>query len=64
MLRDPTIKSGDVMGEFCDSISEVLDIWGHKMKELKGMKESERTKTYWTIKIIKSYFYKHGGLSI
>ena len=64
MLRDINITSAEVMQEFVDSISEVLDIWGHKMKELKQMKESERNKAHWTIKIIQGYFNKRGGLSI
>ena len=64
MLRNIHITSEEVMGEFTDSVSEVLDIWHKKMEELKRLKETERTKAHWTIKILQEYFNKRGGTSI
>ena len=64
MLRDIHITSEAVMGEFTDSVSEIINIWEHKMEELKHLKETERTKAHWTIKIIQEYFNKRGGTSI
>ncbi len=64
MTIDTNITSGELMGEFTDSISEVLDLWHHKMKELKREKETERTKAHWTIKLIKSFFNKRGNMGI
>lgn len=64
MLRNVHITSGEVMGEFVESVSEILDIWYKKMEELKRLKETERTKAHWTIKIIQEYFNKRGGTGI
>ena len=64
MLRDINLKSKKIMDEAVASFSEMYYIWEHKMKELKQMKESERNKAHWTIKIIQGYFNKRGGLSI
>jgi len=64
MTIDTSITSGDLMAEFTDSIDEVLDLWQHKMEELKREKETERTKAHWTIKLIQSFFNKRGNMGI
>ncbi len=61
---DTSITSSDLMTEFTASISEVLDLWYHKMEELKRDKETERTKAHWTIKLIQSFFNKRGNMGI
>lgn len=60
MLRNVNITSGEVMGEFCDDVSELLDIWHKKMEELKRAKEDERTKAHNTIKLIERFYFLHG----
>jgi len=64
MTIDTSITSGELMAEFTDSIDEVLDLWHHKMEELKREKETERTKAHWTIKLIQSFFNKRGNMGI
>jgi len=64
MTIDTTITSSDLMTEFTASISEVLDLWHHKMEELKREKETERTKAHWTIKLIQSFFNQRGNMGI
>ena len=64
MTIDTNITSGELMAEFTDSIDEVLDLWHHKMEELKREKETERTKAHWTIKLIQSFFNKRGNMGI
>jgi len=64
MLRNVHITSGEVMGEFTDCVSELLDIWHKKMEELKSQNETERTKAHYTIKIIENFFNKRGGIGI
>jgi len=60
MLRNIHLTSGDVMGEFVDDVSELLDIWHKKMEELKAVNEDERTKTHHTIKLIERFYFVHG----
>ena len=64
MTIDTSITSGDLMTEFTASISEVLDIWHAKMEELKRVKETERTKAHYTIRIIQNFFNKRGNMGI
>ena len=60
MLRNTHLKSGEIMGEFCNDVSEMLDIWHTTMEQLKRTKESERTKAHRTIKLIERFYFIHG----
>jgi len=60
MLRNIHLTSNEVIGEFCDDVSEFLDVLHKKMEELKRVKEDERTKAHHAIKLIERFYFVHG----
>lgn len=64
MLRDVNLKADVLWQEFLDSVAEITALRFNKMRELEKVKETERTKAHWTIKILSNYFNKRGGTSI
>jgi len=58
MLRSVNITVAELMGEFCDDVSEFLGNWRKMMEESKG--ENERTKAHRTIKLIERFWFVHG----
>jgi len=60
MIR--TITYEDIISQFTDSVSGILDDLVQKNKELKKAKETERTREYYAEKLIKQWFRNNGGL--
>ena len=54
--------SRQVLKQFADSVLTLLDEYEAKMKELKKLKESERTKIFHTQKMIRQWFIRNGGM--
>ena len=54
--------SDEVMKKYADSVLELLDDIKAKMAELKKAKESERTKIFYTQKMIKHWFMQNGAM--
>ena len=59
MIREG-ITSDELYGEFTDKIEKVMARLETKYKELKDLKETERTKSFWTNKIINEWFDSRG----
>ena len=59
MIREG-VSSEELYGDFVDKVQTVMARLEIKYKELKKLKESERTKVYWTNKIINEWFDKRG----
>jgi len=59
MIREG-ITSDELYSEFIDKVEKVMARLKDKYDELKKMKESERTKAFWTNKIINEWYNKRG----
>ena len=59
MIREG-ISSDELYSEFIEKIEKVMAQLKEKYDELKKMKESERTKAFWTNKIINEWYDKRG----
>ena len=59
MIREG-ISSEELYGEFIDKVEKVMARLKEKHDELKKMKESDRTKSFWTNKIINEWYDNRG----
>lgn len=59
MIRE-RITSDELYSEFIEKVEKVMNRLKTKYEELKDLKESERTKAFWTNKIINEWFDKRG----
>ncbi len=59
MIREG-ISSDELYSEFIEKVEKVMARLKDKYDELKKMKESERTKAFWTNKIINEWYDKRG----
>jgi len=59
MIREG-ISSQELYSEFIEKVEKVMDRLKTKSEELKDMKESDRTKSFWTNKIINEWFDSRG----
>ena len=59
MIREG-ISSDELYSEFIDKVEKVMARLKEKYDELKKMKESERTKSFWTNKIINEWYDSRG----
>jgi len=64
MIRRIDEQAIDIYNEFTDSVFNVLVEWEKKDKELKDLKETERTRVHWAYKIFANFFNKRGGTAI
>jgi len=56
------ISHDEILGQFVESVSLLLNDIDEKHKEMKKVKESDRTKAYHTEKLLKKWFFNHGGI--
>ena len=63
MIREG-ISSDELYCDFVDKVETVMTRLKSKFDELKEMKESDRTKAFWTNKIITEWFDKRGRTKI
>ena len=63
MIREG-VTSDELYSDFVDKVQAVMVKLKSKFDELKKLKESERTKAFWTNKIINEWFDKRGRTKI
>ena len=63
MIREG-VTSDELYSDFVDKVQQVMAKLKSKFDELKKLKESERTKAFWTNKIINEWFDKRGRTKI
>jgi len=59
MIREG-VTSEELYDDFVDKVQEIMAKLKTKYDELKDLKETERTKSFWTNKIINEWFDKRG----
>jgi len=64
MIRCRDEKASEILSEFTESVSNVLQELDKKYDELEKIGESERTRAHHTYKILANYFNKRGGTRI
>ena len=64
MIRCRDSKAFEILNEFTESVSKVLEKLDEKYDELDKLGESERTRAHHTYKILANYFNKRGGTRI